>query len=70
MEAAGGQLVCLPTSSPDVKPIELAFATTKTHVRRAQARAWAAIVAALGAALATVPPADAQAFYHAAGDRW
>lgn len=67
IEAVGCQVVFLPTYSPDFNPIELAFATTKAHLRRAEARAFDAVVATLGAALATITPAAAHAFYRAAG---
>ena len=38
IEAAGCQLVFLPTYSPDFNPIEHAFAKTKQHLRRVGAR--------------------------------
>jgi hypothetical protein len=59
IEAVGCHLVFLPTYSPDFNPIEQAFAKVKQALRRAGARSWEAIVAALGAALATVTGADA-----------
>jgi hypothetical protein len=65
--ATGARLVFLPTYSPDLNPIELAFAKIKPQLRRAEARAFDAVVAALGPALETVTAADAQAFYRAAG---
>ena len=67
IEATGARLAFLPTYSPDLNPIELAFAKTKTALRQAEARSCAAVVTALGAALETVTPADAQAFFRAAG---
>lgn len=67
IEAAGCHLVFLPTYSPDFNPIEQAFAKIKQALRRAGARSWEAIVAAIGAALETVTPADARAFFAAAG---
>ncbi|MDP9365989.1 MAG: transposase [Chloroflexota bacterium] len=67
VEAAGCRLVFLPTYSPDLNPIELAFAKCKTALRRAGPRSFGAVVAAVGAALAAVTPADARAFYRAAG---
>ena len=67
IEAAGGHLVCLPTSSPDFNPIEPAFAKTKQALRRAGARSFETIVAAVGAALTTITPADAHAFFAHAG---
>ena len=67
IEAAGCHLVCLPTYSPDMNPIEQAFAKLKQALRRAGARAWEPIVAAIGTALASVTPADARAFFADAG---
>ena len=65
--AAGCHLVFLPTYSPDFNPIEQAFAKVKQALRRVGARSWEAIVAAIGAALATVTPADTRAFFADAG---
>ena len=48
IEAAGCQLVFLPTYSPDFNPIEHAFAKTKQALRRAGARSFETIVAAVG----------------------
>ena len=62
-----GRAVFLPPYSPDVNPIELAFATAKAALRRAEARSIAAVVVAVGAALAAVTAADARAFSRHAG---
>ena len=67
VEAAGCRLVFLPTYSPDVHPIELAFATCKQALRRSEARSFDAVVVAVGSALATMTAADAAAFYRHAG---
>jgi transposase len=67
IEAAGARLAFLPTYSPDLNPIELAFAKTKQQLRRAEARSFEAVVAALGATLETITPTDAHAFFRAAG---
>lgn len=67
IEAAGCALRFLPTYSPDMNPIEQAFAKTKQALRRAEARSVDAVVDAVGRALATVTPADAAAFYRDAG---
>ena len=40
IEAAGCQVVFLPTYSPDFNPIEQAFAKTKQALRRVGARTW------------------------------
>jgi transposase len=63
IEAAGCALRFLPTYSPDFNPIEQAFAKVKQRLRRAEARSYPALLAAAGAALAAVTPADARAFF-------
>ena len=65
--AAGCHLVFLPPYSPDMNPIEQAFAKVKQALRRRGARSWEAVVAAIGAALETVTPADARACFADAG---
>ena len=67
IEATGARLAFLPTYSPDLNPIELAFAKIKPQLRRAEARSFDAMVDALGTALDTITAADAAAFYRAAG---
>ncbi len=67
IEAAGCQLVFLPTYSPDLNPIEQAFAKTKQALRRVGARSWESVVAAVGQTLPTITPADARAFFADAG---
>ena len=64
---AGCELRHLPTYSPDLNPIEQAFATVKAGLRRAEARTFEALVAAAKPALAAVTPADARGFYRDAG---
>jgi transposase len=53
IEAAGGKLLYLPPYSPDLNPIEQAFAKLKTLLRKAAARTrdslWDAIAQILGA---------------------
>jgi transposase len=63
VEAAGCRLLFLPAYSPDLNPIELAFAKVKAELRRAAARAFDALVDAIGAAIDAVTPADARGFY-------
>ncbi len=67
VEAAGCRLIFLPTYSPDLNPIELAFAKCKQALRAAEPRTFEAVVDAVGHALAAVTPSDAAAFFHAAG---
>ena len=67
VEAAGCRLAFLPPYSPDLNPIEQAFAKCKQALRRQAARSFDAQIAAVGAALAAVTPADAAGFFRAAG---
>ncbi len=57
----------LPAYSPDLTPIELAFAKIKQAVRRAAARTKEALEAAIAEALATITSADARAFFDHCG---
>lgn len=65
--AAGCMVVFLPPYSPDLNPIELAFAKLKHLLRRAAARTFASVTAATGVALDAVTPADAAAFFACCG---
>lgn len=64
IKAAGCQLLFLPAYSPDFNPIELAFSTLKTALRRAQARTEEALDDAIAAALATITATDARHWFH------
>jgi transposase len=63
IEEAGCELRLLPAYSPDFNPIEPALAKVKTHLRTAEARTFATLVTAIGAALETVTAADASGCY-------
>lgn len=67
--ARGCRLWFLPTYSPDLSPIELAFAKIKEAVRRAGARTPTALEQAIAAALDTITTDDAQAFFKHCGYR-
>ena len=67
VEAAGCALRFLPTSSPDLNPIEPAFAKLKGRLRRAEARTFGAVADALSAAYPAVTAADCRGFYRDAG---
>jgi transposase len=62
IEARGCELLYLPAYSPDLNPIEEAFAKIKTLLRKATARSKEALVEAIAAALSAVPAADARGF--------
>jgi transposase len=63
IEARGAQLWFLPAYSPDLSPIEEAFAKLKALLRRAEARTREALEAALGQALEAITPQDARGFF-------
>jgi len=59
----GCQVWFLPPYSPDLSPIELAFAKIKQAVRRAAARTSEALEAAIAQALTLITTSDAQNFF-------
>lgn len=63
IEKAGCALWYLPAYSPDLSPIEEAFAKLKTLLRRAAARTQAALLDAIAAALTRITAADADGFF-------
>ena len=63
VEGAGGRVLFLPPYSPDVNPIEPAFATRTAHLRGQAARAFEPLVAAIGAGLDAITAADARGFF-------
>ena len=67
IEAAGCQLVFLPTYSPDFNPIEHAFAKLKELLRRAEARTVEAIMTATQLHYPDITPTDTRGFYRDAG---
>jgi transposase len=63
IEGAGCRVRFLPAYSPDLNPIEPAFAKVKARLRRAAARTRDDLLAAAGAALDAVTPEDARGFF-------
>jgi transposase len=63
IQATGAEVWFLPSYSPDLNPIELAFAKFKALLRRAGARAAEALADAVRAALRAVTPADALGWF-------
>ena len=51
IEAVGATLIYLPPYSPDLNPIEQLFAKLKALLRKAAARTFEALIAAIAAAL-------------------
>jgi len=67
IEAAGAQLMYLPPYSPDLNPIEMAFAKLKAALRKAAARSLEALWQAIAQALTTFTPQECSNFFAAAG---
>lgn len=63
IEARGASVLFLPAYSPDLSPIEQAFSKLKQFLRRAKALTFDALLDAIAAALLTVSPLDAIAFF-------
>ncbi len=61
--ARGATLRYLPPYSPDLNPIELAFAKLKSHLRRAAARSLRALLPALAHALSLFLPSHCAGFF-------
>jgi transposase len=69
IEGAGCELLYLPPYSPDLNPIEQAFAKVKGLLRKAGARTREALIEAMGAALLAVSARDASNFLGHCGYR-
>jgi transposase len=69
VEERGCEVVYLPPYSPDLNPIEEAFAKLKALLRRAGARTREALVEAMGRALDAVTARDARGFFKHCGYR-
>ncbi len=69
IEERGCELMYLPPYSPDLNPIEEAFAKLKTLLRRAGACTREALIEAMGRALDAVTASDARGFFEHCGYR-
>ena len=69
IEATGARLWLLPPYSPDLNPIENAFAKLKARLRKAAARTIPGLWRAIGDALPTFTPAECANYFAAAGYR-
>jgi transposase len=69
IEGRGCELLYLPPYSPDLNPIEEAFAKVKALLRRAAARSREALVETIGAALDAITAQDAHGFFGHCGYR-
>lgn len=69
IEEQGCELLHLPPYSPDLNPIEEAFAKIKALLRRAAARTREKLIEALGTAISAVTSEDARRFFEHCGYR-
>lgn len=69
VEGRGCGLMYLPPYSPDLNPIEGAFAKLKARLRATAARSREALIEAMGAALDTLTASDARGFFGGCGYR-
>jgi transposase len=67
IEATGAQLRLLPPYSPDLNPIENAFAKLKALLRKAAARTVNALENAIAEAIDTYTPTECANYFNAAG---
>lgn len=67
IQAAGAQLHYLPPYSPDLNPIEMAFAKLKAHLRKAAERSIPALWDSIGSILDLFSPDQCQNFFNHAG---
>ncbi len=67
IRSAGAKLFYLPPYSPDLNPIEQAFAKLKTLLRKQNARSFEQVEVAIGRLLTSITPRDCRNFFSDAG---
>jgi transposase len=67
IEATGAELRYLPAYSPDLNPIEMAFAKLKAHLRKAEERSISALWNRIGSTLDEFSQTECQNFFKHAG---
>ena len=67
IDAAGASLLYLPPYSPDLNPIEMAFARLKALLRQAQERTVPDLWTAIGSFIDRFTPAECRNYFAAAG---
>jgi transposase len=67
IEAVGAELLYLPPYSPDLNPIEKAFAKLKTLLRKAEARTVETLWTAIGELIDRITPQDCRNLFQNAG---
>jgi transposase len=63
IQSAGACLCYLPAYSPDLNPIEMAFAKLKALLRQAAARTWDQLLDSVAAAFDAFTPQDCRNFF-------
>jgi transposase len=69
IEQHGCELLYLPPYSPDLNPIEEAFAKIKGLMRKAEARTLRTLIETMGTAISAVTATDARGFFNHCGYR-
>ena len=67
IEAAGARLLFLPPYSPDLNPIEMAFARLKANLRKAEERTFDGLCSTIGKLLASFEPGECANYFAACG---
>jgi transposase len=67
IRARGAWMLFLPQYSPDLNPIEMAFAKLKAHLRTAATRTFEALIAAIGSICSLFKPAECRNYFRKAG---
>jgi transposase len=69
LKEQGNWMLFLPPYSPDLNPIEMAFAKLKAHLRRIKARTFASLITAVGDVCDLFYERECSNFFKAAGYR-
>jgi transposase len=67
VQASGAWIMFLPQYSPDLNPIEIAFSKLKSHLRKAAARTFDALIDAIGDICSLYNPDECRNYFKAAG---
>jgi transposase len=67
LRARGAWMMFLPQYSPDLNPIEMAFAKLKAHLRKAAARTFDTLIKAIGDICNLYSPVECMNYFKAAG---
>ncbi len=67
IETAGAEVWFLPPYSPDFNPIEKMWSKIKAFLRKAKARTWDALLAAIKDALKEITASDARNWFQSCG---